>query len=135
MEVSISANVSSDDNDVLGSNNLNAKPSVVEFKASIHSGDKEAPLTHFNRHVERDIVDNEELDETHAVVLRLDDEGNGFTAAPTIVNENTATFKSQSFSKYVIVENEAEFDDVPSDYWAKEYFDKPWLPLYFPRTR
>ncbi|WP_158736879.1 S-layer homology domain-containing protein [Alteribacillus sp. YIM 98480] len=124
VEVSISINTSSDDNEVIKTNNLNTKSSIVEFNANVHSDNRKVPLTRFNRHVERSITGDEDLDETHAVVLRLDEQGSGFTAAPTIVHENKASFKSQSFSKYVIVENNVEFDDVPADYWAKHYFDK-----------
>ncbi|MFB5660202.1 bacterial Ig-like domain-containing protein [Alteribacillus sp. HJP-4] len=125
-EVRFSSNVSNAkrNNGQLKSNKLNAESPVMSFRVTAHAGMKNAVLTTFDRHITNSITSETELDENKASVVRLENRGNRFTAVPTIVEGDTAFFKTQSLSRYVIVENDPKFKDVPNDFWAKEYFDK-----------
>ncbi|SFE49560.1 S-layer homology domain-containing protein [Alteribacillus iranensis] len=121
--VRVAVNSTTEGTEVLEENNLTATSPIVEFRASIISSDgEERELDNFDRHITREINGDEAFD-PNAVVLRLGEDGD-FVAAPTIINEETATFKTQYFSRYVVVEHEKTFVDVPNDYWAKDQFDK-----------
>nr|WP_275899488.1 S-layer homology domain-containing protein [Bacillus piscicola] len=110
--------------DVLEKKDLNTKTPIVEFEVSVLVNGEEKPLTRFDKHIARTIKGEDTFDAKNSVVLRLDDESDDFTAAPTIIKGSKATFKTQHFSKYVVVEHEKKFADIPVDYWAEDYFDK-----------
>lgn len=122
--IRFSANPTSDDNDVIGNNQLNVKSSVVAFNMTASIGVNTINLNRFTRPVERTITSmGDDFQAGTSVALRLNEDGTT-TAVPTKVDGDRATFKGFSNSKYVIVENEASFTDVPADYWGTPYITK-----------
>ncbi|MDQ0297890.1 hypothetical protein J2S78_000298 [Salibacterium salarium] len=123
VEISVSVNKSEAD-ETIENNNLSAVTSVVDYQITASMGNNEKELTHFDQYIERDLNSETNLDEKHSVVVKLNEDNNSFTSVPTIIDGNTATFQSQSLSKYTVLENEVSFTDIPDDYWAGDSFEK-----------
>lgn len=122
VSIVISMSEASDNKNVLGANKLTAKSSIIEFKVVALSGEKQEYISSFNEYLVREIVATGNLS-SNSTVVRLNDDGT-FTAVPTSIHGNKATFVSFTNSKYTIVENEVSFKDVKSDFWAKGEIEK-----------
>ncbi|MFD2707005.1 lamin tail domain-containing protein [Salibacterium lacus] len=123
VEISVSVNTSEAD-ETIKTNNLPAVTSVVDYQITARVNNNETEIAHFDQYMEREINSETDLDEKHAVVVKLNEDNNSFTSVPTVIEGNTATFQSQSLSKYTVLENEVSFTDIPDDYWAGDSFEK-----------
>ncbi|MDF0726039.1 S-layer homology domain-containing protein [Cytobacillus sp. S13-E01] len=128
LEISISVNVVDESvtKDTVAKNNLKLASKVLEFKVTASSvdGKDTQEISRFTQYVERDIVSSTAFKSTSSVAVKLNDNGT-FSAVPTLFDGKTATVKSLTNSKYVIVENEKTFTDVDGGKnWAETHIEK-----------
>ena len=128
LEISISVNVVDESvtKDTVAKNNLKLASKVLEFKVTAGSvdGKDTQEISRFTQYVERDIVASTAFKSTSSVAVKLNDNGT-FSAVPTLFDGKTATVKSLTNSKYVIVENEKTFTDVDGGKnWAEAHIEK-----------
>lgn len=121
--VTVSINKGNDTAKVIEQHKLNAVSNIVEFKVAAEAAGKAIDINRFGQYIERTINGSSNFNVAKSSVVRLNADGS-FTAVPTVLNGNKATFKSFSNSNYVVVENTATFSDVKAGYWAKATIEK-----------
>ncbi|MFA9559326.1 S-layer homology domain-containing protein [Evansella sp. AB-rgal1] len=129
ISINISVNESTDTDNVVTSNNLTTASPVVEFHISAQAGTATVGLNRFTRPVERSIQGASNFNANTSVVVRLNADGS-YTAVPTKVVGNKASFKSFSNSKYVVITNEVSFGDAKTS-WANDHITKLGSKLIF----
>ncbi|WP_161568188.1 endo-1,4-beta-xylanase [Anaerobacillus alkaliphilus] len=118
LEVSIVMHETTDTSGAVTKGKLNVVANIVEFKVYVSANDKQVELKQFNSFVEREIIGEKPFNAGKSTAVQLMDDGS-FRPVPTLFVGNRAIFKSQSNSKYTIVENTVTFPDITSNYWAK----------------
>ncbi len=118
LEISIVMNETTDTSGAVKKGNLNVVADIVEFKVFVSANDKQVELKQFNSFVEREIVGDKPFNANKSIAVQLMDDGS-FRPVPTVFVGNRAIFKSQTNSKYTIVENTVTFPDITTNYWAK----------------
>ncbi|MDP5274816.1 S-layer homology domain-containing protein [Chengkuizengella axinellae] len=102
-------------------NKLDMTSEIYEFEIKVTSRDNEVKVDQFNQYVERSIIGEQYFDPNRSIAVRLNDDGT-FTPIPTIFDGKEAIIKSNSNSKYVVVENSVSFTDI--DGWYQQSIEK-----------
>jgi hypothetical protein len=95
---------------------------VIEFKVEAVSGDKTEPIKTFSTYVERSITGDNNFDSNKSVGVKVEENGT-LVPVPTLFDENDATIKSLTNSKYTIVQNNITFSDVNKPWHEKQYIE------------
>ncbi|MFA9560482.1 S-layer homology domain-containing protein [Evansella sp. AB-rgal1] len=123
VEISIMVNEVTGEQASVEGNGLKTASKAVEFTVYASGSGKQVEVKNFNSYVERSIIGENDFNPSRSIVVRLEEDGS-FTPVPTVFEGNVASFKSKSNSTYVVVENEVNFSDVPTNHWAKGYIDE-----------
>ncbi|MDP5274703.1 S-layer homology domain-containing protein [Chengkuizengella axinellae] len=121
LKVSIQINKVKDTELTEDQNELDLESDVYDFHFEVTSGDETLEVEQFGQYVERVIVGEKRFDPIRSIAVRLNEDGT-FSPIPTIFDGNEAIIKSNSNSKYVIVENKVSFED--SEGWYKTTVEK-----------
>jgi hypothetical protein len=103
-------------------NNLKLASDVIEFTVEVAGAGKTETLSTFTTYVERNIIGTKTFNKKNSVAVKINENGT-VSPIPTLFNNNIATVKSLTNSKYTIVENNKTFSDVSQSSWAKPYID------------
>lgn len=114
VEISIQVNTVEAPSNV--ANNSIVSP-VLEFTIVARSGDKNVTIDKFTTYVERQVVANKDVNSKNVVAVRINEDGS-LSPVPTLTEGNRITFKSNSNSKYTVIENNFTFADIQGS-WAK----------------
>lgn len=114
VEISIQVNTVDAPSNVAGSNLVSP---VLEFTIVARSGDKSVTIDKFTTYVERQVEASKDVNSKNVVAVRINADGS-LSPVPTITEGNRITFKSNSNSKYTVVENNVTFADIQNS-WAK----------------
>lgn len=114
VEISIQVNTVAAPSSLAGNNLVSP---VLEFTIVARSGDKSVTIDKFTTYVERQVVASKDVNSKNIVAVRINADSS-LSPVPTLTDGNRITFKSNSNSKYTVVENDVTFADVQSS-WAK----------------
>ncbi|MCA0971509.1 S-layer homology domain-containing protein [Halobacillus litoralis] len=127
VEIEIQVNLVAEDDaeatTALTNNNLNRTSSVIEFTVRATANGQSRDVTKFSSYVNRTVQGENDFNATFSTAVLLRPDGT-FAPIPTLFAGSQATLKSQTNSKYTIVENDdVSFTDT-TDLWNKDQVEK-----------
>ncbi|PLS17817.1 hypothetical protein CVD28_08950 [Bacillus sp. M6-12] len=127
VKISITVAVTTDSANVLGQNNLKSVAPILDFEVTAKGPDGKTVSvvkTKFSGYVDRTIVGDAAFNANQSTGVRLNADGT-FASLPTFFDGKNAVIKSQTNSKYTVVQNSKTFKDVDNGKnWAEASIEK-----------